>query len=353
MPVQCLAMREKGDNKSEISVLTPFLDWKKKPIKVPKLTIGALDSLSKLNISSIAEANLALRLGDKKSNSSNMTSALYKSMMLTQVPKLMDMGCSIFLMTAQIGEKFVMSQYDQPLRKLAGMKATENHKGVSDEFMYNTSFIYRCVSTTVLKPDESYPQDSTNPTADDGDLIIMNMKCLRSKKGATHLEMRVIASQSQGSPISELTEWNYLKENKYEGVDAGNKSAMRLQLYPSVSFARTTLRSKCASDKRFKRAINVTSELMQMKYIWGDRDNIHCDMATLRKDLTALGYDVDDLLDTRGWWTYIGSKHEERELSSYDFLRMRKGMYITYWMKNPPEAAVKLHSEYKARFKKG
>ena len=345
-------MNVKNDNRKELMLTTPFVDWRKKPMVTQKLTIGAIDSLSKMTISSIAQSVATKTLGDAKTNATNMTSGLYKKMMLDQIPKLMDKGTCIFLMTAQIGNIIVTSQYDQPKKKLSGMKNTETHKGVSDEFTYNTTFIVRCVSSTPMKPDEIYPEDHKNPQLDEDDLQWLDMKFLRSKKGKTHLEMRFIASQRLGVPIPELCEWNYIKENGYEGVDAKNKGSMRLHIYPSVAFSRTTLRAKCKEDPRFLRAINVTSELMQMKYIWGDRDNIHCDMETLRKDLTALGYDVDDLLNTRGWWCYKESPHNEiRELCSYDLLRMRKGLYIPYWMKNPPEAAVKLNKEMKERIK--
>lgn len=50
------------------------------------------------------------------------------------------------------------------------------------------------------------------------------------------------------------------------------------------------------------------------------------------KDLKDLGYDWDELLDTRGYWVFEEHAADEKPfLSTKDLLEMRKGLYTPWW----------------------
>ena len=84
-----------------------------------------------------------------------------------------------------------------------------------------------------------------------------------------------------------------------------------------------------------RRAINITSELYQIKQFWPQivDEGIWCEPHELYEDLKKKGYDWDQLLSTRGWWAPNQYKHPVPYLSTVDLLRMRAGTYKPYWMK--------------------
>ena len=67
---------------------------------------------------------------------------------------------------------------------------------------------------------------------------------------------------------------------------------------------------------------------LHMRYL----DDLLCTPLELYEDLKKLGYDWDQLLNTRGWWTVNNDKHPVPFLSTYDLLMMRKEKYKPYWL---------------------
>ncbi|MNE79272.1 hypothetical protein D3C80_1757380 [compost metagenome] len=62
------------------------------------------------------------------------------------------------------------------------------------------------------------------------------------------------------------------------------------------------------------------------------------------KDLYAkikeLGYNWDELLDTRGYWDFEENKNPKQFMSTFDLLRMAKGEYVPYWYKGTVNKAA-------------
>jgi hypothetical protein len=147
-------------------------------------------------------------------------------------------------------------------------------------------------------------------------------------------------SQSEGL-LPTLSEFHFLKEENY-GL-FGNNINYALHLRPDVKISRTTVRQKIDEDYRLRRAIEITAQMRQMENLWRGIDpELHCDPETLYKDIEALGYDWDKLLDTRGYWVFEeDEKGEKPYLSTMDLLLCRKGEYHPYWYGDKPKAKTK------------
>ena len=92
------------------------------------------------------------------------------------------------------------------------------------------------------------------------------------------------------------------------------------------------VRSKIDNNERLRRAINFSSEICQMKQL-GLYPELMMDMEPLVQKLVAGGYNIDQLLDTRGYWVPNEVNHPKQFLSSLDLLKMANGTYKPYWMK--------------------
>jgi hypothetical protein len=109
-------------------------------------------------------------------------------------------------------------------------------------------------------------------------------------------------------------------------------------LLPDVSLQRTTLRKQINENYALRRALEITSEMLQMQYLFSPAGKQYlCTPEDLYNDLIAMGYDWDTLLNkTRGYWIFEEEDNNNLPfLSTMDLLRMRGGVYTPYWLKQP------------------
>jgi hypothetical protein len=191
-----------------------------------------------------------------------------------------------------------------------------------------------------------YPLDSSdNSNKGDTDLNTITAILLRNKNGPTGHILPLIISQRDGV-LSGLTEFHYCKENDRYGLE-GNMQNYTMALRPSVKLSRTSVRSKIDADPLLDRAINITSEMCQIKNFWHHiGSDLMCTPKQLHDDLVALGYDWDVLLKTRGWWSMDNDSQDLPPfLSTMDLLRMRKGLYHPYWLAEDKKTRLNMMSK--------
>jgi hypothetical protein len=223
----------------------------------------------------------------------------------------------------------------QPTKKLQHQKAGDKIKGVTDRFFF---LMLNCWDNQAAKPlinqgtkGAEYPRMGEDTIELDPDLNIVSTKQLRGKNGLTGYTIDLLVSQSEGI-LPELTEFHYCKTNDRWGLNGSDRN-YSLALKPDVSLQRTTVRTKLQTDPALARAMNIQSEMLQIKKFWPGFDKeLMCTPQQLFDDLKSQGYDWDQLLATRGWWTYNNDKHPIPFLSTIDLLRMRKNLYKPYWM---------------------
>lgn len=316
----------------------PFKDpYTKTTLKMVIPTFVEIDSVSEFEGETSNEM-LHKDLDGSDTNRFAMVQGLFKSKFVSNLPSMAVGTNTYFVMTAQLGEKLDMrsgpAMYSQPFRNLQYLKAGEHIKGVSPKFfflMHNAWYAH--TAKKLINDSTKLPEYPLGDDRLETDLNTVTLTQLRGKNGPSGCTVTLVVSQDQGV-LPSLTEFHYIKENKRFGLD-GNNTNYHLDLYPDVNLSRTTVRNKLNSDSRLRRAVNITAELHQLEAYHKSlqEDGLMCTPKELYEDLKKLGYDWNMILDTRGYWTLDQYENPTPYLSTVDLLKMRKGIYQPYFLK--------------------
>lgn len=333
-------LKDKEKNAKDYTLETPFLDRDRKSlIKMMVPTFGEIDSLSEFETSDVAKIQDENLLGESGGNTIHMRSGLAKTRFFMEIPHTSGTSNHYFLMTAHLGKELAMASgpYQQlPTKKLQHMRIGDKIKGVTDKFFF---LLNNCWLAMDAKPyinqNTKAPEYPKNPQENDDagntDLNIVVLKQLRSKSGPSGITVELLVSQTEGV-LASLSEFHYIKSTDRFGLN-GTLQSYELDLYPGTKLSRTNVRSKIDSDKKLRRALNITSELCQMHQYHRALGELLCTPKELYDDIKALGYDWDMILEsTRGWWTLDNDNTMDKFLSTKDLLEMRKGIYIPFWL---------------------
>jgi len=341
-------LKEKKDAIKKIQQATPFPDRDSgKPLMIPTPTFGEVDSFTLFETENVAKMQDENELGDSGANTMHMRQGAAKVRFLMEIPGIMGSTYHYMLMSAHIGKNIEMASGPMPtvpVKKLQYLKNGDVIKGVTDKFFFLMSNCWHAFNAAPLINQGSktteYPRSPDDNQHLDTDLNTVSLRMLRSKSGPSGYVIEVLVSQSDGV-LAELTEFHYIKNNDRFGIN-GTLQHYSLDLLPEVKLSRTTVRSKIDADAQLRRALNITSEMCQIKNFWHHFDDgIVCTPKELYDDLKAKGYDWNVLLNTRGWWTVNNDKHPIPFLSTLDLLRMRKGLYVPYWLTAEQKSKLK------------
>ena len=333
-------LNDKIKGASKLMVTTPFLDRDKSNFKMIAPTFTEVDSFSHFETSDIGKMQNENELGEAGGNTIHMRQGLAKKRFLMEAPKLTGSACNYLLLTAHVGKEIQMASgplAPQPVKKLHYLKNGDKLKGVTDDFFFLMNNCWQAVKTEPLINQSTktpeYPKNSDDDLSGDTDLNAVTIRQLRSKSGPTGYQIEVVVSQRDGV-LPSLTEFHFIKNAARYGI-TGTLQHYSLDLYPDKKVQRTTVRKTIDTDAKFRRALNITSELLQIYNFTNDNvEGFICDPKTLYEDLKTKGYDWDVLLETRGWWTIDNDQHPIPFLSTMDLLNMRAGTYKPYWMKD-------------------
>lgn len=314
---------------------TPFVDPKTGAmIRTLYPSLFEIDSLSMFLTDSVEKIYEENQVGDSKANTDSLRSAAAKSQMLMQIPNVAAQHNLYISMTMHVGDQHQLDPHAPPKKQLAFLKGGVAFKHVPQKTMFLMNNLWYVLNVQVLQHKEQktplYPRMPSDNLVGDTDLQIIQVMNLRAKSGPSGMPFEIILSQSEGILVG-MTEYNYIKAcNKY-GI-GGNDRNFFLELLPEEGLMRTTIRSKIHDNPKLERALQITSELCQMQNLWDDEEGLFCTPAELYKDLKDLGYDWDELLDTRGYWVFEEHAADEKPfLSTKDLLEMRKGLYTPWW----------------------
>lgn len=331
---------------SKFEVTSPFLDRDGKTLmKFLLPTFTELDSFTEFETDDVSKMQDDNELGESGGNTIHMRQGLAKLRLLMEAPKVNSSAYNYLTMTAHIGKESTMQSAgggrEVPIVKLKHLKNGDKIKGTTDKFTFITHNCWHCFNATPLINDGTkgpeYPRSPDDNLKLDTDLNTVQLRNLRSKSGPSGMAITLIVSQQEGV-LPSLTEFHHIKESGRYGLE-GNLQNYYLSLYPDVKLSRTTVRSKIDSDPMLRRALNITSEMCQIGYLW---HNLPPEYFITPKEmydkLIAKGYDWKVLLNTRGWWTYDNDKHPVPCLSTMDLIRMtfdesHPDHYKPYWMK--------------------
>jgi hypothetical protein len=321
---------------------TPFITPEGETIQIPIPTIDEVDSFSEF-IAANAEKTLEENsIGESGQNMLHMNAGRAKTAFLMEVPPLAQAAYNYMILTAHVGKEFNLDPRAGVAKVMQYLKQGLKFKGATEKFTFIMNNCWYLFGATALvnettKEGPQYPRDSSDKMKGDTDLNEVNMVVIRGKSGPSGNPIKILVSQSEGVQPS-LTEFHYMrgikdKSGKRWGF-SGNDQNYELDLLPGEALSRTSIRGKIKTNSRLRRALNIASEMCQMNQLWHNLpEGLMCTPKELYDDLKAKGYNWDQLLDTRGWWTTDNDKHPVPFLSSMDLLRMRTGEYKPYWMK--------------------
>jgi len=332
------SIEKSKDNKSK-TTFEAFTDpYTKKTLEGFIPTFIEIDSLTEFEASSTMEM-LSKDLDSSDTNTYAMKQGAFKTKFFSQLPRISNRSNLFFVMTAHIGEKIDMAtgpaKYNQPTRKLQYLKTSDNIKGVSPKFTFllNNAWFAHTASLLKNQSDKLPEYPKTRDSNMETELNTVKLTQLRSKTGPSGYTLELVVSQNDGV-LPTLTEFHYVKQNNRFGID-GNNTHYHMMLRPDINLNRKTVRGKIDEDQKLRRAINITSELLQLKTFQTQLENedIFCEPDELYNDLKKMGYDWDMLLMTRGYWTINQYTNKIPYLNTIDLLRMRKGTYFPYFLK--------------------
>ena len=348
--------RAKNAAKNEVE-WTAFKDpYTKKPLRATVPDFITLDSLTEFEGSSTIDMLEKQKADDNSTNMVFLKQGLAKTKLLKRLPYTSNRSNTRFLITAHIGKEIDMATgpaaYNKPSKELQYLKGGDKIKGVSSSFFFLTSTAWQAHPARVLKNQTTkmaeYPRGGIETEATD--LNIVRITQLRSKSGMSGYTLNLVISQTEGI-LPSLTEFENIKSNNRFGI-GGTAQWMELDLMPGVKVSRTTIRHRLDNDAKFARAVQITSDILQHKTFHPHlvEDGLWCDAKTLYKDLTEMGYDWDELLTTRNWYTIDQySTALPPFLSAVDLFKMRKGMYTPYWKDNNVYYKAKVAFEENAK----
>ncbi len=336
---------EEKVKRKDIVVNTPF--WNRErtgafTMLIPTFT--EIDSFSEFETSDVIEMQDKNDLGEGGGNMIHQRQGLAKTRILMEAPRLHGQAYDYLQMVAHLGKESTLQNAGPagsvPIQKLKHLKNGDKIKGVTDKFTFITHNLWHCFNSAPLFDSNrapEYPRNQDDTLKLDTDLNTVQIRNLRSKSGVSGMAFTLIVSQKEGV-LPSLTEFHHIKEQGRFGLE-GNNINYSLAIYPEVKLQRTTVRRKIDSDPMLRRALNITSEMCQMSYLWHTlRPEFKIAPKDLYEKLKADGFDWSILLTTRGWWTHEhGEQHELPFLSTMDLLRMTlpkedRDHYFPYWM---------------------
>lgn len=330
------AIRARLTNAKDHKLTTPFVNNKGEQYQAFNPFLGEVDSLSQMDIEAVETMYDNNEVGDAKLNTEALKGAAAKSQMITQLPGLTGSGGGYLILTAHLGDEHQLDPYAPPAKKLTFLKGKVKFKRVPENFTFLTNNCWLCLNASVLmnktNKTPEFPRSKDDDLKGDTDLMVITVQNVRAKSGPTGMPLDIVVSQRDGVQVG-LTEFLYIKNNNRYGL-GGHDRSYYLELVPDITLQRTTVRGKIAEEPRLQRALEITSELCQMRNLWHDMEpGLLIEPKELYEKLKAKGYDWDVLLNTRGYWMFEEDVTDDTLpfLSTRDLLEMAADRYTPWW----------------------
>lgn len=344
------AAKERVSDKKAL-VDTPFRDRDGKAMKYYAPHFELVDSFSAYTPDQVEMTRDKNEAGDSGRNMEAMSNARIKTQMLSEL--LVDTAKAgvYYYMTAHLGEQHTLDPYKPPKEKLAALQKGLKMKDVPEKTTFYPGIFWWSYSSKALlaadgKPLFPDPDNDFQNEKKSVDLQEVLLVPLRNKAGTTGEFKSIIMSQTRGI-IESLTEfYNCLQHNRFGimGKDGNPNNLIHfyMELYPDCPLTRQKIEIKAAEDKRLHNAIVLTSMMLDVFKFWSFiPSHWKCSPADLYKDIKDKGYDWNELLDCRLYWTYDHYTNPVHGISIIDLLRMRVGEYHPWWMKEESNAGTK------------
>jgi hypothetical protein len=245
-----------------------------------------------------------------------------------------------FFLTAHIGDKKDIDQYHPTVKQNQWINGQDKIKAVGNNFEYLPNLSFQC-----LKPDPLidkatktayYPsgRDNLNPELPDADSVDINktgLKILRCKTNMTGITIPMVMSQHYGLQ-KDLSNYEYLVDAKDYGFTMKGYNRYTV-LEPDVLLHRKSIRTTVKNRYTTSRALELLQQLSWVNRYWNmtgyDFTLPTTPEGFVDRILSSDKLSLDDVLESRGYWTYDNDKNRRRYLSLFDICEMTQPTGIT------------------------
>lgn len=337
----------KAKTKDKSVLTTPFKDPQGNNFVTRRFTVVEIDSITRFEIEEQHDKLEKNEIGSKDNLMKDMHAGRVKKIMMNDMPLYSSManGNLNFILTAHVGKEFMQDANPQPESRLTHSKRGHKVKGIGEVFTFINSAVYEIFNSQILHNSTRntgvlYPLNEIDRAPGASDLMEVTFKPTRNKGGGSGQFYYAVVSQEDGL-LPHLTQYHTLfRRNPYGqnavwGVNGDTSGWHTLALLPDVKLQRTEVRNHIDTNPKLRRAIEITSDMLQIKSTFGklDKDFVPTpDM--LYKRLQEKGFDWNQLLDTRPYWLPLEyEKGNLPYLSTMDLIRMYHGLYTKpFWM---------------------
>jgi hypothetical protein len=208
------------------------------------------------------------------------------------------------------------------------MGQDETTKAMGPKFLFLMSSIFKIGSTQALTDDNDkresrYPSTEHMSGTELQQLMITLIRCKNAPSGA---QVQLVSSQRFGI-MNGLSYYDYLRNNKYFGLGSPNKA--RSPILGDMNLGRTKI-FDLAKTYKVARALELTYQLFVIQSTWtlmGQPIDYSISVEQFAEQLDKSSYATDDILNSRGWWTYKGAPVERDYLTLPDILSILNGTY--------------------------
>lgn len=325
-------------NKNKTLYTTPFKNNEKELIKIPEPLIIFEDSMSAMPLDVTEKIFDENEVGSAKATTSAARRGAALTQMIDMIPGVVNRGGIYSIWTAHVGDKVVLDPRELKQKKLAFLKNGVTLKRVPENYTMLMNNLWYILISEPLGDKGAPEYPSKYDVYEDGkstDLQRVSVVNTRGKGGSSGSMIDIVISQSRGV-LWGLTAYHYLKnKTNREGIENINShTGQYLAIYPDVKFGRTRIYDKILEDPLLERACTITAELYYGRITKQWDRSYDCTPTELYEDIKKLGYDWNQLLDTRDYYVFkeVEDKYPQPFLSTFDLLRIRKGEYKPYWM---------------------
>lgn len=324
--------RQAANTKAYVTL--PFYGRRNTPIKVPPISIAAMDSLTEFQVSEVMKKLDKHDIDDSETNPEAFHEMKAKSHMIRtmQVPAIK--GSCYAIMTAHVVNEMKLDKYTIEAAKLMFLKGLAKFNRVPKQYNFllnNVYYLYKLGHAQGKDKKALYPTARFEDYEGNQELQQIDFYDIRGKAAMSGLSLTGIVSQKEGF-LPHLTAYHTLREANNWGLIVSG-SNYRLSLMPELSFTRTQIRDITYNNMAVQRALQFLIEMYFMqRFPSNNWRELLCPPDVLYNDLKQQGYDWEELLATRSYWVPVElEKDLPPYLSTLDLFRMRAGLYKPYW----------------------
>jgi hypothetical protein len=315
----------------DYEVETELLDTSTmKPYRMMMPTLIGIDSWTEALVAQLNLKNEEITADTEmsKQRTVSMEEGLKKAMLMRQMTNICQKGGMYAFLTGHLGQKFDIG--GQPSQKdMTNMGQGETVKAMGNRFYFLMSVIIKINNAFPLiakadKMESEYPSASGHIGATELQELLLTV--IRSKNAGDGMQLSTVMSKAFGIQTG-LSYYNNLTNSRYYGLGSSGKP--RNPMLPDYNLGRTKINDAC-KEYKIQRMLELTYEYMMIQQTWNLQSqpfDYSMPFDLFVEKLNGTGYAIDDILNSRGWWTYKGAKVERELLTLPDIMMILDGSY--------------------------